>query len=143
MDMVVDTMELPEEEVDFQQGDTAVAHQVDMEAAAVDSRSEDQEDQEVGGHPQEGVSQPDQVEAGMVVEDSRSVDLVAVAEVVAVVHRLLSEGYIPYPHLVRMTIHSTASRTSRRTRTTSRLKTGRTGSGVCVTYCMPRGWSKC
>ena len=125
--MAVDTMALPEEGVDSQQEDTVVVHRVDMEVVAVDFHSEDREDQEdqvVEDHLQEEVSQPNLVEAGMVVVGSRSVDLAAVVEVVAVAHRPLSEGHIPYPPLAQMTIHSTANQTSRRTRTTSRLKIG-------------------
>ena len=147
--MVVDTMALPEEEVDSQQEDTVavvVAHQAGMEVVAVDSRLEDQEDledQAVEAQLQEEVSQPDPVEAGTVVEGFRSVDLVAVVVVVAVAHRPLLEGRIPHPHLALTMIRSTANQTSRRTRITSRSKTGQTGSGVCVTYCMPREWSKC
>ena len=147
--VAVDTMALPEEEVDSQQEDTVVvvvAHQAGMEVVAVDSRLEDQEDledQAVEAHLQEEVSQPDPVEAGTVVEGFRSVDLVVVVEVVAVAHRPLLEGHIPYPPLARMTIHSIANQTSRHTRTTSRLKIGRTGSGVYATYCMPKEWNKC
>ena len=125
--MAVGIMALPEEGVDSQQEDTVVVHQVDMEVVAVDFHLEDQEDQEdqaVEAHLQEEVSQPDPVEAGTVVEGFRSVDLVVVVEVVAVAHRPLLEGHIPYPPLARMTIRSIANQTSRHTRTTSRLKTG-------------------
>ena len=143
---VADTMALSEEEVDSQQEDTVVAvvaHQAGIEVVAVDSRLEDQEDLEdqgVEAQPQEEVSQLDPVEADTVVEGFRSVDLV---EVVAVAHHPLLEEHILFPHLARMMTHSTANQTSRRIRITSRSKTGQTGSGVCVTYCMPREWSKC
>ena len=141
--MAVDTMALLGEVVDSQQEDTVVVQRVDMEVVAVGFHSEDQEDQVEEAHPQEEVSQRDPVEVGTVVEGSHSVDRAVVVEVVAVAHRPLSEGHIPSPHLARTTIHSTANQTSRRTRTTSRLKTGRTGSGVYVTYCMPKEWNRC
>ena len=146
---VVDTMALPEEEVDSRQEDTVVAvvaHQAGIEVVAVDSRLEDQEDLEdqgVEAQPQEEVSQLDPVEADTVVEDSRLVDLAAVVEAVAVAHRPLLEGHTPYLPLARMTIRLIANQTSRHTRTTSRLKIGRTGSGVYATYCMPKEWNKC
>ena len=144
--MAVDTMALLGEVVDSQQEDTVVVQRVDTEVVAVGFHSEDQEDQGdqvEEAHPQEEVSQRDPVEVGTVVEGSHSVDRAAVVEVVAVAHRPLSEGDIPYLPLARMTIRSIANQTSRHTRTTSRLKIGRTGSGVYATYCMPKEWNKC
>ena len=135
--MAVDTTAFPEGE-DFHQEDTVVVYQVDMEVVVVDSHSEDQEDQVVEVHLQEEAFQSDPV-----VEDSCSVDLEAVVGVVAVVHPLHQEEHTPYLLLVQMMTHSTVNQISRRTRTTSRSKIDRTGSGVCVTYYMPKEWNKC
>ena len=94
-------------------------------------------------HPQEEVSQSDPEEADLVVEDSRLVGLEVAVVAVAVVHHLHWEGHTPDLLLVRMMTHSTVNQTSRRTRIISRSKIGRTGSGAYVTYCTPKGWSKC
>ena len=132
----------PLEGEDSHQEDTVAAFPVDMGLVVVDSHSEDQEDQVVEVQPQEEVSRVDPAEADLVVEDSHSVGLVVVVAE-AMVHRPQQEGHTPYLHPVWMMTPSTANQTSRHTQTTSRSKTGPTGSAVYATYCMLKGWNRC